>query len=52
MLDVACLDNLFNPHDEYDIGIGRVSTLGIIDPTILESAQSYNFLIKVGLQRS
>jgi hypothetical protein len=32
------LDNLFNPHDEYDFesGFGRVSTLGIIDPTNLE----------------
>ena len=54
------LENLFKPHDEYDIdnsvcnniesGFGRVSTL---DPTYLENVQSYDFfLIKVGLERS
>ena len=52
------LENLFKPHDEYEIdnsvcniesGFGRVSTL---DPTYLENVQSYIFLIKVGLERS
>ena len=53
------LENLFNPHDEDKIdnnvciniesGFGRVSTL---DPTYLENVQSYDFLIKVGLERS
>ena len=41
------LENLFNPHDEYEVdnsiesGFGRVSTL---DPTYLENVQSYVFL--------
>ena len=53
------IENLFNPHDEYEIdnivcnniesGFGRVSTL---DPTYLENIQSYDFFIKVGLERS
>ena len=53
------LENLFKPHDEYEIdnsvyniiesGFGRLSTL---DPTYLENVQSYEFLIKVGLERS
>ena len=53
------LENLFKPHDEYEIdnsvcyiiesGFGRVSTL---DPTYLENVQSYDFFIKVGLERS
>ena len=44
------LENLFKPHDEYEIdnnvwnniesGFGRVSTL---DPTYLENVQSYGF---------
>ena len=48
------LENLFKPHDEYEIdnnvcnniesGFGRVSTL---DPTFLENVQSDVFLIKV-----
>ena len=56
------LENLFKPHDEYDIdnnvcnniegGFGRVSTLGINDPTTLENDKSYDFFIKVGLERS
>ena len=47
------LENLFKPHDEYDIdnndcnniesGFGRVSTLGKNNPTCLESVQSYEF---------
>ena len=53
------LENLFKPHDEYEIdnsvckiiesGFGRVSTLY---PTYLENVQSYKILIKVGLKRS
>ena len=53
------LENLFKLHDEYEIdnnvcniiksGFGRVSTL---DSTYLENVQSYEFLIKVGLERS
>ena len=49
------LENLFNPHDEYEIdnsvcniiesGFGRVSTL---DPTYLENVQSYEFFNKTG----
>ena len=56
------LENLFKPHDEYEIdnsvcnniesGFGRVSILGINDPTTLENYQSCDFLIKVGLERS
>jgi hypothetical protein len=48
------LENLFKPHDEYDIdnnvcnniesGFGRASTLGKNNPTYLESVQSYDFL--------
>ena len=50
------LENLFKPHDEYDIdnnacsniesGFGRVSTLGKKNPTYLESVQSYEFFDK------
>ena len=50
------LENLFKPHDEYDIdssgcnniesGFGRVSTL---DPTILENVQSDEIFDKSGL---
>jgi hypothetical protein len=50
------LENLFKPHDEYDIdnsvcnniesGFGRVSTLGNNDPTTLESVQSYEIFDK------
>ena len=50
------LENLFNPHDEYEIdnsvcnitesGFGRVSTL---DPTNLENDQSYEIFDKSGL---
>ena len=53
------LENLFKPHDEYEIdnnvcnniesGFGRVSTL---DPTYLDNVQSYDFFMKVGLERS
>ena len=53
------LENLFKLHDESEIdnsvcnnidsGFGRVSTL---DPTYLENVQSYDFFIKVGLERS
>ena len=49
------LENLFKPHDEYEIdnsvcniiesGFGRVSTL---DPTYLENVQSYEFFDKSG----
>ena len=49
------LENLFNPHDEYEIdnsvynntesGFGRVSTL---DPTYLEYVQSYDIFDKSG----
>ena len=49
------LENLFNPHDEYEIdnivrnniesGFGRVSTL---DPTYLENVQSYGIFDKSG----
>ena len=51
------LENLFKPHDEYvcykiESGFGRVSTLGNNDPTTLEIDKSYEFLIKVGLERS
>jgi hypothetical protein len=44
------LENLFMPHDEYDFesGFGRVSTLGIIDPTILESFQSHEIFDESG----
>ena len=49
------LENLFKPHDEYEIdnsvcnniesGFGRVSTL---DPTYLDNAQSYEIFEKSG----
>ena len=49
------LENLFKPHDEYEIdnsvcnitesGFVRVSTL---DPTYLENVQSYDFFYKSG----
>ena len=49
------LENLFKPHDEYEIdssvwniigsGFGRVSTL---DPTYLENVQYYEFFDKSG----
>ena len=46
------LENLFNPHDEYEIdniesGFGRVSTL---DPTYLENIQSYEIFDKSGFR--
>ena len=54
------LENLFKPHDEYDIDnnvcnnieseFGRASTLGKNNPTYLESVQSYDFFMKVGLR--
>ena len=53
------LENLFKPHDEYEIdnnvcnniesGFGRVSTLGNNDPTTLENDQSYEIFNKSGL---
>ena len=53
------LENLFKPHDEYDIdsnvcnniegGFGRVSTLGNNGPTTLEIDQSYEIFDKSGL---
>ena len=53
------LENLFKPHDEYEIdnsvcniiesGFGRVSTL---DPTYLVMFNLMIFLIKVGFERS
>jgi hypothetical protein len=51
------LENLFKPHDEYvcnniESGFGRVSILGNNDPTTFEYDQSYEILIKVGLERS
>ena len=52
------LENLFNPHDEYVIdnkvcnsiesGFGRLSTLGKMNPTYLESVLSYDFFDKSG----
>ena len=49
------LENLFKPHDEYEIdnivcniiesGLGRVSTL---DPTYLDNVQSYGIIYKSG----
>ena len=51
------LEKLFKPHDDYVVcntmesGFGRVSTLEN-NPTYLECVQSYEFLIKVGLERS
>ena len=52
------LENLFKPHDEYEIdynvfnniesGFGRET----LDPTYLDNVQSYDFFIKVGLERS
>jgi hypothetical protein len=52
------LENLFRPHDEYDIdnndcniiesGFGRVSTLGKNNPTYLENVQSYEIFDKSG----
>jgi hypothetical protein len=54
------LENLFKPHDEYDInnnvcnniesGFGRSSTLGKNNPTYLESVQSYEFFDKSGFE--
>ena len=51
------LENLFKPHDEYEIdnnvcniiesGFGRVSTL---DPTYLENVQSYEIFDKSGFE--
>ena len=51
------LENLFKPHDDYvcyniESGFGRVSSLGNNDPTTLDNDQSYDFFIKVGLERS
>ena len=56
------LENLFKPHDKYIIGknicnniksgFGRVSNLAKNNPTYLESVQSYEIFIKVGLERS
>ena len=54
------LENLFRPHDEYNIdnnvcnniesGFGRAATLGKNNPTYLESVQSYEvFFYKSGL---
>ena len=53
------LENLFKPHDEYEIdnsvcniiesGFGRVSTLGENNPTYLESVQSCQIFDKSGL---
>ena len=53
--DSSYLENLFKPHDEYEIdnnfcnniesGFGRVSTL---DPTYLENVQSYEVFDKSG----
>jgi hypothetical protein len=52
------LENLFKPHDEYDIdnnvcnnvesGFGRPSTLGKNNPTYLESVQSYEMFDESG----
>ena len=47
------LENLFKPHDEYEIdniksGFGRVSTLAKNNPTYLESVQSYETFDKSG----
>ena len=49
-------------HDEYVVdnnvcnsiesGFGRESTLGKNNPTYLKSVQSYDFFMKVGLERS
>ena len=61
--DFSCdLENLLKPHDEYEIdnnvcnniesGFGRASTLGKNNPTYLESVQSYDCFMKVGLERS
>ena len=51
------LENLFKRHDEYacdniESGFGRVSTFAKNNPTYLEGVQSYDFLMKVGLERS
>ena len=56
------LENLFKPHHEYDIdnnvcnniesGFGKVSTLSKNNPTYSESVQSYDFFMKVVLERS
>ena len=53
------LENLFKPHEEYEIdnsvcniiesGFGRMSTL---DPTYLENVQSYEIFDRVGLKWS
>ena len=47
------LENLFKPHDEYvcdniESGFGRVTTLGVNDPTTLENYQSCEFFDKSG----
>ena len=52
------LENLFKPHDVYDIdnnvcnnienGLGRASTLGKNNPTYLESVQSYEIFHESG----
>ena len=52
------LENLFKPHDEYEIdnnvcnniesGFGRVSTLAKNNPTYLESVQSYESFYESG----
>ena len=49
------LENLFKPHDEYEIdnsacniiksGFGRVSTLAKNNPTYLDNVQSYDFFL-------
>ena len=54
------LENLFKPHDEYDIdtnicnnigsGFGRVPTLGNNYPPTFENNQSYEFFHKSGLE--
>ena len=51
------LENLFKPHNEYICnnivnGLGRVSTLVKNNPTYLESVESYEFFMRVGLERS
>ena len=55
------LENLFKPHDEYEIdnsvcnniesGFGRVSTLGSNDPTILEGVESQCDIYESGFGR-
>jgi len=56
------LENLFKPHDDYDIdnnacnniesGFGRASTLSKNIPHIWRVINLMNFMIKVGLERS